>query len=107
MSLPATVSRIYEVQGTFPLIGPIPGELRITSAYAVVHDNVPEEVLVGIPGVAMPVKFSAGEKKGSAKAFRILPPNLLPPAGLEATLTRNRRVSIYVTIENGSDGNGS
>jgi|GEM_PF-5801063 hypothetical protein len=103
-SLPRTISRICETRGSTLLIGPHPG-LRLTAAYAVVHDNIAEEVLVEIPGVAGPVKFSATEKKGSAKEFRILPPGLLPPAGLEVTLTRDRRVSIYVTIENGSDGN--
>jgi len=97
-----TVSRIFETRGTFPLLEP-GRHLRseVTGAYAIVHDNVEEEILVGLPGLATgPVKFSASEKKGSAKEFTLpMGRTLLFTEGVKVSLSANRRVSVYLTLE--------
>jgi len=95
-----TVSRIFETAGDHVLLdGGYHIRARVVNAYAVVHDNVEQEVQVEIiPGVAAPIHFSSTERKGSAKEFSLVHHALHFSTTVKVRLSASRRVSVYVTL---------
>ncbi len=96
-----TVSKMFQTRGMHVLVNP--GKhvrCKISHAYAVVHDNIDEEVHATLTGLSQEVKFNGSEKKGSAKIFYLLP-NGIAHFNDEITveLSASRRVSVNVTFE--------
>jgi len=96
-----TVSRAYEIEGSYVFLeaGKHP-RFRVVDAYAIAHDNIDQEIRIDLPDIAAPVKFSATEKKGSAKIFTLFPQAALPFwSPLQVVLSATRRVSVHITFE--------
>ena len=96
-----TVSRAYEVEGqhVFLEAGKHP-RIRVVDAYAIVHDNIDDKIQVDLADIAEPVKFSATERKGSAKIFTLFPNAALPFwSPLLVVLSATRRISVHITFE--------
>ena len=96
-----TISRAYEIEGrhVFLEAGKHP-RFRVVDAYAIVHDNIDQEIRIDLPDLAAPVKFSATERKETAKIFTLFPNAALPFwSPLLVVLSATRRVSVYITFE--------
>jgi hypothetical protein len=99
-----TVSRLFETAGDHVLLdGGYHVRARVVNAYAVVHDNIEEEVHVYLLGVAAPIHFSSTERKGSAKEFSLAPHALHFATTLRVHLSASRRVSVYVTLRSNEE----
>lgn len=97
-----TVTKLCETSGNHTILGA--GKhlhCKILDAFCVVHDNIPEEVQIVLEGRSHKAKFSSTEKKGSAKGIDILTNrgNIHWNEDLTISLSNNRRVSVYVTME--------
>ena len=103
----STVSMMFQTRGNHVLVNP--GKhirCKVTHAFAIVHDNIDEEVNVTLTGLSRPVKFNGSEKKGSGKIFDLVPnaiSHFVDDIAVE--LTANRRVSVYATFESTEEGN--
>lgn len=96
----STISGMFQTKGKHTLIDSRKhARCRITNAYALIHDNIAEEVIVSLVDLAE-LKFSDSEKKGSGKLFEIPKYKKLHFVdSLEVEMTGSRRVSVYATIE--------
>lgn len=73
---------------------------KILNAFAVVHDNIEDEVHVSIIDFTGDIKFNGSEKKGSGKIFDLHPGKVAHFIdSIEVELTGNRRISVYATCE--------
>ncbi len=73
---------------------------KIVNAFAMVHDNIEEEVHVSIVNFTQEIKFNGSEKKGSGKIFDLHPGKVAHfTDAIEVELTGNRRISVYATCQ--------
>lgn len=95
-----TISMMFQTQGKHVLLrGGKHLRLKPVNAFAVVHDNVPQEIQVTIVGFSHPAKFSDTEKKGSAKMLDILSNKVLHfKDSVEVELSTSRRITVYATF---------
>jgi len=97
-----SVSKICEEAGDHVLLNAAKHpRCRIISAYCTVHDNIAEEIHIELVGRSHRVKFSATEKKGSAKELVILTngAQLHWNDALTVNLSVARRITVHVTFE--------
>lgn len=100
-----TVSKLFASKGKHVfLTGGKHLRCRPVNAYAVVHDNVDREVRITLD-LGQEIKFSATEKKGSAKDITLHPHKAVHfTESVFVEFSEDRRVSVYVTFESIEEG---
>lgn len=96
-----TISMMFQTSGRHVLLqGGKHLRCRPVNAFAVVHDNISQDIRVTLIDISGTAKFNDTEKKGSAKMLDLLANKVVHfKDTVEVELSISRRVTIYATFE--------